>query len=340
MVSLAAQYRFTKNLLTKLNCLNTTRITLIVAVSCLALGYAFAFITQKLVLPKTKGVNIFEADCNECPEIRWANTIDSIQMVLPVSISGNLTFAGERVPLEDPEVRERLERELQLNAYWHSNTLMAMKQANRYFGEIEKILKENGVPADLKYIALIESGFRHEVSPAGAASFWQILKETGKQYGLEVGPEVDERYHLEKSTAVACKYFKQAYDKFGSWTTAAASYNLGMAGMQARINDQKTSDYYEMFFNPETSRYVFRALAMKVIFSNPKKSGYHVQTDDLYQPFKFKVVEVDTPIHNIADFAAGYNLKYKHIKTLNPWLREAKLTNKERKKYQIKILEL
>ncbi|MBL7777892.1 MAG: lytic transglycosylase domain-containing protein [Chitinophagales bacterium] len=289
--------------------------------------------------PKKAEQNIFLTTKNEAPGFEWINAPDSLPPSKPISIKGELYFAGERVPLEDPDVRERLERELQLNVYWHSNTLMAMKNANRYFPEAEKILKENGVPTDFKYLALIESGFRNETSPAGAVGFWQILKETGKIYGLQIDGEVDERYHSEKACIAACKMLKQSYEQLGNWTIAAAAYNLGPAGMKARCADQKTNNYYEMFFNPETSRYLFRMIAMKVIFSNPIKAGFDVKAEELYQPYNYETVVVDSSISSIADFAAQYGLKYKHIKILNPWLRDAKLTNKERKKYALRILK-
>lgn len=299
-----------------------------------------AAVVVKYVLAAPKPVNIFEQTKNECAGVKWINPIDSFNSVSPVTVEGDLYFAGERVPLEDPDVKERLERELQLNTHWHSNTLMCMKMANRYFGEIEKLLSENGVPSDFKYLALIESGFRNEVSPAGAVGFWQLVKGTAQSLGLQVNDEVDERYHIEKATKAACDYLKDAKEKFGSWTTAAASYNLGRPSMAQRIKDQKRSNFYDMYFNPETSRYIFRMLAMKIIFSNPKEAGFDVQTEDLYQPYKYKVVEIDSGIADVADFAAQHNLKYKHIKMLNTWLREAQLTNKERKKYEIRILEM
>ncbi|HRG89562.1 MAG TPA: lytic transglycosylase domain-containing protein [Chitinophagales bacterium] len=312
------------------------RIPLAVGLSLL-IGMASATIAFKVAAPQL--TNIFDTTRNDCPNLTWRGGDDTLQGVAPITVEGELYFAGERVPLEDPDVRERLERELQLNAFWHSNTLMAMKLANRYFGDIEKALTENGVPADFKYLPLIESGFRNDVSPAGAVGFWQFVAATGRNHKLEINSEVDERYNIEKSTQAACQYLKGAKENLGNWTIAAASYNLGVPGMKNRIHDQKTNNFYEMYFNPETSRYIFRMLAMKIIFSNPKRAGFNVTAEDLYQPYRYKVVEVDTAIPNIADFAAQYGLRYKHIKILNTWLREAKLTNKEHKKYQIKIME-
>ncbi len=307
-------------------------------VLCLFIGVASATVLFSTSASDNL-VNIFERTKNECPNLKWVGSIDSTETVSPVTVQGELFFCGERVPLEDPDVRERLERELQLNTYWHSNTLMAMKLANRYFDGIEKTLNENGVPSDFKYLPLIESNFRNDVSPAGAVGFWQFVEGTARVYNLEVNGEVDERYNIEKSTAAACKYLKNSKEQLGSWTLAAASYNLGLPAMNQRVRDQKLNNFYDMYFNPETSRYIFRMLAMKIIFSNPKQAGFSVKAEDLYQPYKYKVVEVDTGITSIADFAAQYNLKYKHIKILNTWLREAKLINKEHNRYQVKILE-
>ena len=311
----------------------------LVAVSCLCIGFASAKIISHYSGTE-RPVNIFDFTKEDCKDLRWKNPADSFQAVFPVSVEGNLFFAGERVPLEDPDIRERLEREIQLSVYFHSQTIMQMKLANRYFPGIESILVKNGVPGDLKYQALVESSFRYDVSPMGAVGFWQFLKETGKMNGLEINEEVDERYHYEKATEAACKYLKEAHDQLGNWTLAVASYNLGLPSMKQRVKDQKTNNYYEMFFNPETSRYVLRMVAMKIIFSNPEKAGFHLTTDDLYQPYKFKTAEVDSSITSIADFAAQFGLKYKHIKILNPWLRNARLTNAAGKKYAIKILEL
>ncbi len=306
---------------------------------CLVIGLASGTMLVSNNVPADNLTNIFNHTKTECPGLVWNGNIDTLNSASPVSVVGELFFAGERVPLEDPDVRERLERELQLNTYWHSNTLMAMKLANRYFDDLEEILTENGLPSDFKYLPLIESGFRNDVSPAGAVGFWQFVQGTGKLYNLEINSEVDERYNIEKSTRAACSFLKNSKEQLGSWTLAAASYNMGLGGMKERVKDQKTSNFYEMYFNPETSRYIFRMLAMKIIFSNPRRAGFFVRPEELYQPYKYKIVEVDTTIPNIADFAAQYGLKYKHIKILNTWLRDARLTNREHKKYQIKILD-
>lgn len=284
-------------------------------------------------------INIFDRTKDECPGLRWVAGMDSNRPTYPVRVEGDLYFCGERVPLEDPDVRERLERELQLNVYWQSNTLMCMKLANRYFDEVEATLKTNGVPTDFKYLALIESNFRSETSPVGATGFWQLMKPTATSYNLVVNDEVDERYNIEKSTVAACKYLKEAKERFGNWTIAGASYNLGMPSMAQRIRDQRTSNYYDMYFNQETSRYIFRMLAMKIVFSNPQMAGFKLKPEELYQPYKYKVLEIDSGISDVAGFASNFGLKYKHIKLLNPWMRDARLTNKEGRKYQVRIMQ-
>ena len=306
---------------------------------CLFLGVASAAIVAGKALLAKNVASIFTQTKNECPGIKWLTVADTLHGSHTINVEGDLYFAGERVPLEDPDVKERLERELVINSFWHSNTILSMKMANRYFPEIEKTLIENGVPADFKYMALIESNFRLEASPAGAVGFWQFVKGTAKAYDIEMNDEVDERYNVEKATRGACVYLKDAKEKLGNWTMAAASYNMGLGGMMLRAKEQKMNNYYDMYFNPETSRYVFRMLAMKIIFSDPKKAGFDLKTDDLYAPYQYKTVEVDTSIASIADFAAQFGLKYKHIKILNPWLRDAKLTNREHKKYEIKIMQ-
>lgn len=319
--------------------MNQKRILIVAVTVSLCFGFAVSFALQKLNWFESKKVNVFEKTRQEAKGINWKNRIDSTQKVEPLRISGELFFAEERVPLEDPEVFERLDRELQINAFWHSNTLLTMKLANRYFPLIEKVLAEEGVPNDFKYLPLIESGFRDVVSPSGAAGFWQFLPPTAKLYDLEVRPDVDERYNIEKSTRAACIYLKKAKEKLGNWTVAAASYNIGMQGLADRCKTQNTNNYYELLLTQETARYVFRMLAMKVIFANPEAAGYYLKPEDLYQPFSYKIITVDTPISNITAFAADFGLQYRHIKLLNSWLRENYMHNKERKVFEIKIMQ-
>lgn len=315
------------------------KILIIAIVLSLCFGFGAAFALQKLNWFETKKVNVFEKARQEATGIKWQNKIDTGMRIEPLRISGEMTFAGEAVPLSDPEVFERLDRELQINAYWQSNTLLTMKLANRYFPIIEKVLVEEGVPVDFKYLPLIESGFRDVVSPAGAAGFWQFIPTTAKHYNLIVRADVDERYNIEKSTRAACSYLKNAKEKLGNWTLAAASYNLGLSGMLNRCETQQVNDYYSLLLTQETSRYVFRMLAMKVIFSNPEAAGYYLTPNDLYQPFSSKTITVDTSITNITNFAAEFGLQYRHIKLLNSWLRDNYLSNKEHKVFEIQIMQ-
>ncbi|MEZ4916916.1 MAG: lytic transglycosylase domain-containing protein [Chitinophagales bacterium] len=265
------------------------------------------------------------------------NTINAPQRVHPIRISGDVSFVGESVPLKDQEVRERFDRELLVNTFWHSNTLLNYKLANKYFSIIDEILKENNVPLDFKYLAVAESGLRDVVSPAGAAGFWQFLESTGKHYGLEINSEVDERYHLEKATKAACDYLKEGKGKFGSWTLAAASYNVGMGKLEKRLGEQKVENYYDLYLNSETSRYIFRILSYKMVFENPDKFGFHLRKSDLYEPFKTKDVLIESSIADLAQFAQDNNTNYKMLKLANPWLRSDKLTVRDGKSYIIKI---
>ena len=251
--------------------------------------------------------------------------------------SSTIYFANERVPLENPDIWERYDKELLKNTYWQSNTLLLHKRAAKYFPVIEPILKKNNLPDDFKYLALTESGLENVTSPAGAKGFWQIMKSTAKEFNLEVNSEVDERYHIEKSTQAACDFLNSAKEKFGSWTLAAAAYNMGRSGLLKQMNRQKSYTYYDLLLNNETSRYVFRILAIKEIIENPKKYGFQFRTEDLYENIPTYEVMVDTSISSWADFSKEYGINYKILKLHNPWLRESYLTNKLKKKYYIEI---
>ena len=257
--------------------------------------------------------------------------------VYAIDLPEKLDFAGERVPIEDPDVYERLDREFLVNTYWQSNGLLYIKRANKYFPIIEPILKRNNIPDDFKYLALIESGLTNAVSPAGASGFWQFMKSAAKEYGLEVGDQVDERYHLEKATQAACDYLNAAKRSTGSWTMAAAAYNAGVAGMNRQANLQETNNYYDLWLNNETSRYVFRILAVKEIMKNPKKYGFVFDKRHLYNELPTYNVMIDSSITNLISFAKQYNITYKDLKIYNPWLRDRKLENKDGKTYYIKI---
>ncbi len=254
-----------------------------------------------------------------------------------LKIPKGINFAGELVPIEQSNIRERMDRELLVNTYWQSNSLLLIKRSHKYFPIIEPILAKNGIPDDFKYLALIESGLQNVTSPAGARGFWQIMKATGKENGLEINSNVDERYHLEKATQVACDYLNNSFKRFGSWTLAAAAYNGGNAGISRRLKAQRVTNYYDLLLGEETSRYVFRIVAIKEIMSNTEKYGFKYDKEDLYTLDKTRIVEVDTVISDIALFAQKFGTNYKELKIHNPWLRENKLNNTSRKLYQIKL---
>ncbi len=254
-----------------------------------------------------------------------------------IDIPEDLNFAGEVVPQDDPEIMERIDREFLVNTYWQSNAVLLIKRANKYFPIIEPILAKNGVPDDFKYLAVAESGLQNVVSHAGATGFWQIMKATGREYGLEINDNVDERYHLEKATEVACKYLKRWKDKYGTWTLTAASYNAGPGAINKYLGIQQVDDYYDLLLGQETGRYVFRIMAIKEILSHPEKYGFDIEQEDMYSAVPTFKVEVDEPILSFADFAKQYEINYKILKRHNPWLREPHLNNSSRKKYTIEI---
>ena len=247
----------------------------------------------------------------------------------------SIEFAGEYAPLYANDIWERYDKEIHKNVYWQSNTLFYFKRANKYFPIIEPILQKNNIPNDFKYLAIIESGLENVVSPAGASGFWQFMKGTAKDRGMEVNTEVDERYNLEISTQKACEYLQEAYDKFGSWTMAAASYNVGMNGIARRSKEQHSDNYYDLLLPTETSRYVFRLLAIKEIFENKSKYGFVVRTSDLYKYPDTKKIILSQSNVNLSNYSDSLGVNYKILKEFNPWLRDKKLTNKSSKRYTI-----
>lgn len=249
----------------------------------------------------------------------------------------SLSFADEKVPLDQDDVVERLEREVYVNAYWESNLILLFKRSSKYLPEIERILRAQGVPADFKYLAIAESGLLNATSSAGAKGYWQILEDTGKEYGLEISPSVDERYDLEKSTLAAAAYFKKAHAKFGSWTAVAASYNMGQSGFANRQQEQGLGNYYDLHLNEETSRYVFRVLAYKLLFENPAAFGYHLRKEDFYVQPELRTLTVGKDIPDLALWAKAQGSSYKHLKRHNPWLRDRALLVKKGKIYQIRL---
>lgn len=258
---------------------------------------------------------------------------------ISLGVPEKISFAGERVPMEIPDVKERLDKELQINTYFHSNTIFLIKRASRWLPQIEKILKENDVPNDFKYLPLIESNLLNVISPKNAVGFWQILKTSGKEYGLEISADVDQRYDPIKATEAACKYLKEGYRRFGNWTLVAASYNRGMGGIERAIENQQVKSYYDLYLNEETSRYVFRILAIKEIVENPLKYGFRINPKHVYEEEPVKFVEVNETIKDLVTFARQHKTNYKLLKIHNPWLRDERLQVKKGKQYQIAIPE-
>jgi len=255
--------------------------------------------------------------------------------VMLFNLPSELTFAGEKVPLEIPDVKERLEREIYVNAYWQSNMILLMKRSSKFLPKIETLLRENGVPDDFKYLAMAESGLMNVASPAGAKGFWQFMPSTGKEYGLEISNDVDERYHLEKASLAATKYLNKAHNKFGDWTSVAASYNMGQTGFAKRQAEQLQKNYYDLFLNDETSRYMFRILAFKVIFENPEAFGFNLRESDHYIEPEMRAVKVTSDIKNLANWAKQQGSSYKELKLYNPWLRDKNLNVRKGKTYDI-----
>ncbi len=286
------------------------------------------FIIYLLILPGRGYDSFAQSDKSEYPQ--------GYKIISP-DFPSEMNFAGERVPMDNFEVYERVDREFLTNTYWHSFTLLSIKRANRWFPVIEPILKKNGIPDDFKYIALIESGLANAISPAGATGFWQFLEGTALEYGLEVNEQVDERYDVEKSTEAACRYIWNAYNKFGSWTLAAASYNMGIPNVEKQLGRQMTKNYYNLVLSEETSRYIFRVLALKEILTAPSKYGYYVDINKLYPQLKTYNVDVNYSISDLAVFAVDKGFNYKILKYYNPWLRDIELNNRSGKLYSIKF---
>ena len=259
------------------------------------------------------------------------------QQVRAVDLNRPFDFAGEPLPMDNFDVRERFDQQLMRNAYYHSSTVLNIKRAQRFFTEIEKILEENGLPSDLKYLAVAESSLTNAVSPSGAKGIWQFMTGAGKDYGLEINKEVDERYHLEKATRAACKYLKDKKERFGSWTLAAAAYNMGSAGLSREIAVQKMDNYYDLNLNRETSAYVFRIVALKELMMHPKEFGFYIEEDYKYQPLDFVNIRVDSSIASLGEFALKHGTTYRMLKVYNPWLISSKLTVSKGNEYLIKI---
>ena len=273
---------------------------------------------------------------NNSPE-KEIPSIDTIYSIRSFKLPDNVIFAGDKMPLDNFDTRESLEREILISAYRHSSTILIIKRANRYLPMIEKILRKNNIPDDFKYLVAAESEYSNMISPVGATGFWQIMPETGREEGMEINTVVDERYDVEKSTQFACEYFQKSYEKYGDWTLAAASYNGGRSGINEQIEIQQQNNYYDLLLSEETARYIFRAVAYKLVITDPERYGFNIGKDDLYPELNYFEVKVDSAITNFSDFAEKFGTNYKMLKFLNPWLRKPYMTPKPNKKYLIKI---
>lgn len=306
-------------------------------ISLLALVIVLVFVlyaNQKIKsLQRTEqvadGGSIAPADLDE----RYIQPSPAVSFDLPKAVS----FANESVPMNLPDVRERLDKELHINTYWHNNTIFLMKRAHRWFPQIEAILKKHNIPDDFKYLPLIESGLMNDISPKEAVGFWQIVKSAGKENGLEITDQVDERYDPVKATEAACRYLLKAHKKFGNWTSVAASYNRGMGGMERAIENQNVSSYYDLYLNEETARYVFRIIACKEIIEHPATYGFNVKESHLYNPEPVRYVTVTQTVPDLVAFAQKNGTNYKLLKRHNPWLRDDKLVVKKGKTYRIAL---
>ena len=258
--------------------------------------------------------------------------------VTPPTVPEQAVFDGDTIDLRRYDRRERMDRELMSFTYMHSSTMQMIKRANRYFPVIEPLLKANGIPDDFKYLMVIESNLNPIArSPAGAAGLWQFMPVTAREFGLEVNDNVDERYHIEKATAAACRYFKQAYAKYGDWMAVSAAYNAGQGRISSQLDQQLASHAMDLWLVEETSRYMFRLLAVKEIFKNPQRYGFLLKKEHLYPPIPYKEITVTTPIANLSDFAKQQGISYAQLRDANPWLREQSLKNRTGKTYVLQI---
>ena len=253
-------------------------------------------------------------------------------------VPSSVTFCGKNIDLTRYDRYERMDRELLAFTYMHSTSIQMIKKANRYFPIVEPILKANGIPDDFKYLMVIESNLNPTArSSAGAAGLWQFMQTTGREYGLEVNKNIDERYHVEKSTEAACKYLKDAYAKYQDWIAVAASYNAGQARISTQFEKQQVDEMLDLYLVEETARYVYRIIAAKIMFSNPSAFGFRLRTKDLYMPIPYKEVSVNTGILNLAEWAKKQGITYALLKNMNPWLRDNFLQNVSKRTYTLKI---
>lgn len=255
-------------------------------------------------------------------------------------VPASLKICGETVPLERVDMYEAFDRELTSIVYTHGTTLLILKRANRFFPELQRILRDNGVPDDMLYLACVESSLNPRAySPAKAAGFWQFIPSTAREYGLEVNDEVDERYNIEKATAAACRYLKSSYRRFGNWPSVMAAYNGGNARITGELDRQGQDTSLDLYLTEETTRYPYRIMAMKTVLENPSRYGFHLRPDQLYQPRRFREVNVSGPVADWPRWAASHGISYAILRDLNPWIRAKKLTNRNGKTYKVRIPE-
>jgi membrane-bound lytic murein transglycosylase D len=281
-------------------------------------------------------VSLLSFDEKHSAAIPCGTQANTNQPIWPApALPSSIDFAGETVPLDQFEIKEALDREVLYNYYNQNSILYLLKLANRYFPAIEERLKANGVPDDFKYLCVAESQLANAISRVGATGFWQFMKGTAPTYDIEVSSTVDERYHVMKSTDAACRYLKQAYAKFGSWTAAAASYNCGMGGYNDHSSFQQTKNYYDLLLPEETQRYIFRILAFKYLLSNADKLGFSLPAAERYHPIRTRSITISNSIPDLAAFARQNGTTYKLLKWYNPWLRSRSLTVRAGKSYEI-----
>lgn len=301
---------------------NPFRTTALTAVAALCLGVS---------LPLLVGNGKFHPDRESIK-----SQVPSYTVPLPVPES--ISFADETIDLRRYDLRERLDRELMAFTYMHSSTLLLLKRANRYFPVIEPILREAGLPDDLKYLAAIESSLNPQArSKAGAAGMWQFMRGTGRDFGLEVNDNIDERYHVEKSTRAACRYLRQAYDKYGSWLCVAASYNAGQGRITQQLQKQGATRAVDLWLVEETARYMFRLLAAKAVLTQPQAYGFLLKHSDLYPPIPYTTDTITTEIADLAQYAQSKGITYAQLKDANPWLRDTFLQNRSGRTYVLHI---
>jgi len=299
----------------------------------------YSFLRYALVILIATGASsLFAYKTNEDkPQEPIIQTKETEQFYSSPVIPDIVTFAGDTVPIEFYDVYESLDRELLVNSYWHTNTILVLKRSKKYFKIIEPILKEENIPSDFKYLPAIESSFQNATSPAGAKGIWQFMKATAKEYGLSVNSEVDERYDYEKSTRAACKYLRKMYAKLGNWSLVAAAYNRGQNGLRRALDRQQVDSYYDLYLNSETARYVYRIIAFKYIFETPKNYGFDIPDSVRYDFPECQVYKVDTVVNDLPGLAVQLGSNYKQLKYLNPSLLKSSLTLKENMPYFIKL---